>query len=67
MSKIIKIDGKLVNLEKIHFIRKEAPDSLLISFGTDFLRFRKEPEEISIILDKIEECSNEKFSSTNQR
>jgi hypothetical protein len=36
MSKIIEIDGKLVNLEKIHFVRKETHDTLLISFWDRF-------------------------------
>lgn len=67
MSKIIEIDGKLVNLEKIHFVRKETHDTLLISFGTDFLRFHKDPSEIETLLDMIKECNNEKFSSKNRR
>lgn len=62
----IVIDGKLINLDRIHFVRKEFADTLLISFGTDFLKFRGDPDWIASIFDKLQEHS-EKLSCTNRR
>lgn len=65
--KTITIEGKLINLEKIHFVRRESMTSLIISFGTDFIRFDSNPEGIDSIYNKIENASNEKFSSNNRQ
>jgi len=64
MNTII-IEGQLVNLDKIHFVRRESESELLISFGTDYLRFRKDPTKINQIFNKLAN-RNEKFSSCNQ-
>lgn len=59
------IDGKVINIEKIHFIRKESNTDLLISFGPDFLRFHGTPKEVENIFIKLER-EFEKFSYNNK-
>jgi len=57
----IVIDNKIINLEKIHFVRKESDIELLVSFGTDFLRFRSSPKQINDIFNKLNRKSEEFF------
>ena len=66
MRRTIILDGKLINLDKIHFVRIESPTELLISFGTDFLRFRKDADTISEFFNRLQLASNEKFPSKNR-
>ena len=63
----IRLKNKLVNLDKIHFVRIEDKCQLVISFGTDFIRFTGSPTEIQDLFNKIENLCNEKLSSTNRR
>lgn len=62
---MVEIDGKLINTDKIHFVRRELNNSLLVSFGTDFLRFKGHKEYIDDIYNKLHKESNEKLSSDN--
>lgn len=64
MNTII-IEGQLINLDKIHFVRRDSESELLISFGTDYLRFRKDPTKIDKIFNRLAN-RNEKLSSCNQ-
>jgi hypothetical protein len=57
--KLLEINGKVINLERIHFIRLESESKLVISFGTDFVRFEDTPTKIQDILTKIVNANNE--------
>lgn len=63
--KTITIKGRLINLDKIHFVRRESYSELLISFGTDFLKFTGSQEELEEIFNTIE--SHAEFSSNRRR
>jgi ABC-type bacteriocin/lantibiotic exporter with double-glycine peptidase domain len=63
----LNIEGKLINLEQVHFVRRESPQELLVSFGTDFLRFKGTSERLDDIYYKIDEALNEKLSSSSRR
>ena len=63
--KAIIIDGKVINLTNVHFVRREAPDVLLISFGSDFIRIKNSPRELDTIFNKIYRGINEELSSNN--
>lgn len=66
MSRIV-IDGKIINLDKIHFVRRESDTELLVSFGTDFLRFRGSPNKVEEIFNKLEYGNNEELSGNHRR
>ena len=65
--KTIVIDGKIINLSRIHFVRKETPSLLVISFGTDFIKVPGKPKEIEEIYHKIYSALNEELSSSDKR
>jgi len=52
----IKIHGKLINLQQIHFVRKESDRVLIVSFGTDFIRFTGDCSEIDHIYDRLQKA-----------
>lgn len=54
MNNCIKIDNKLINLDKIHFVRRESESELIISFGTDFVRIHKSPKELENIFKQLQ-------------
>ena len=51
--KTMLIEGKLINLKKIHFIRRESSCELIISFGTDFIKFTGSCEKLDKIYNDI--------------
>ena len=59
---LVRINGKLINPDKIHFVRKVSETKLLISFGSDHLEFSGTSEALEKISDKLEKYSNEKLS-----
>lgn len=63
---IITIEGRLINLDKIHFIRKESKRELFVSFGPDFIRFNGTEETIDRLLNKIQEAIEELSSKNRQ-
>lgn len=64
---MIEIDGKLINVQNIHFIRRESSCSLLVSFGSDFLRFLGSSEYVDEVYEKLYTVSHEQFSSKSRR
>jgi len=62
MNNRIIIDDHLINLDKFHFARRESKDTLLVSFGTDFLRFHGSQEKIESIITKLQDGNDEKLS-----
>lgn len=62
----IIIEDKIINLDKIHFVRLESQYELIISFGTDFLKFKNKPDKILDIFNKLQN-SNEKLSDRKRR
>lgn len=58
----IQIDDKLINLDKIHFIRRESKTELIISFGTDFVRIKNSPDEIESLFKNLQVKTHAKFS-----
>jgi len=67
MKPIIRIDDKLINLDRIHFVRLESESELIISFGPDFIRIRKSPEELESILNKIQKWDRDEGFSRNRQ
>lgn len=65
--KTLNIQDKIINLEKVHFVRRETPHELLISFGSDFLRIRGTSEIVDDLFYKIDNALNEEFSSSNRQ
>jgi hypothetical protein len=63
----IKINGRLINPDKIHFTRKVSETKLLISFGADHLEFSGTPEELEKINAKLEKHKNEKLSRESEQ
>ena len=59
---VINIAGRIINLSMVHFVRRESPTVLVVSFGSDFLKFTGTSNTIDDILIKIEE-GLEEFSS----
>jgi len=64
---MIEIDGILINVEHIHYVRPESDTCILISFGTDFLRFRKSKEEIKDIKNRLCHVTNVLFSNKDNK
>lgn len=65
--KTIIIKGKLINLDKIHFVRRLTYSELLVSFGTDFLTFTGTSEQLDDIFNEIQFAINEEFSDNHKR
>lgn len=63
---IIEIEGKLINVDKIHFVRKVSKNKLLISFGSDYVDFTGAAEKLEEIINEIQRC-NEKLSDYDRR
>jgi hypothetical protein len=55
---MIEIDGQLINVNKIHYVRRESDAQLLISFGPDFIRFKKSPKELERIVRILKTSNN---------
>ena len=55
------IDGKIINFEQIHFVRRKSPTEILISFGTDFVLISKKSDEIDKIFDHIMSVTNASY------
>jgi len=55
---MIEIDGYLINVNKIHYVRRESNTQLLISFGPDFIRFKKPPRELEEIVSILKVNNN---------
>ena len=56
--KSLKIQDKLINVNKIHFVRRESSDKIIISFGTDFVRVADTPSNIEKYLNLLETEEN---------
>jgi hypothetical protein len=67
MNHNIVIDDQLINLDKVHFVRRESENELLVSFGTDFLRFRGNRKKIESIFAKLQDGNNEELSGECKR
>ena len=58
----INLSGRIINIDQIHYIRRESPKELLISFGSDFLRFTGTESYINDLFLKLERRIDEEFS-----
>jgi len=59
--KTVCLDGKIINVDKIHFVRYKNATTLLISYGSDYIEISRPSNEISKTYKMLSDLMNAQY------